>query len=790
MLLHVVQDAPAPSGSTDSAPRGFADRLTDALQDPAALELLLIVFGALILLAVFRRMGRVATHLAKRKELREYVRGLALLVDGHYRDAAKLLARVVERDPEHTDARIALGDAYYYLGDAAEAHRHHYHVERVFDCASPRVSFCLGRDLLAMGRCEEAVDHLRRAVRGDVEASAARALLAEALAALGREDEAIGYVEGPARETAARVGRLHAAAGLRALADGRDRDGTRHLTRAIEHNPGLLAPRMALVGRKWTDGDAPGAWREFHRQVAEVHRLAASGAVLETGAPAEIGPEAPTPRTGALDAPDDAVGMLGTGGTSAAVDVVRAAPPPDDALAVLEPTAESPDAPPDIAQIVDAVVAQRACYRCARCGTAAVHYAARCGACDAFDALEPLEDAVSPTLPDTQSVVDEIEENRHYVGRLVERLVDGDRDAGARLLALGPSAIPEIFQRMMEVADNRPLIALLVDMGAEHQPLMISAFQHMRTFGSRNILREGLGIFRSFDRVLAELFRAFGRVDVTTIEPAVDHDDPAVRDAALAAIVGLGRGDALERVATRVPPPLLIPHLNAADATALVAVMQYAHDGASPVVRTLADQRFARDEVVVEALDDPVAASTAADVIARRGHSAVVVRGLIARLEGPSAEVALRLLRGFGADAVDGVARALLERGAGTGRDALCDLLAPHGRHTVDAVIARLPLGDGVRRDAALAAVACVGDAALESLADAYRRAGSFSWLKTLGLARDTSLPIKRDLIACIAAIGSPAAADALTGLAHAETDGTLRVELERAAHALRRSGA
>jgi Flp pilus assembly protein TadD len=84
-----------------------------------------------------------------------YRRGMALLEDGHYHQAAVPLARAADLEPDKTSIREALGRAYFRTG-RFEAARGEF--EAVVERAPTNdyALFCLGRSLMQLGRTAEA----------------------------------------------------------------------------------------------------------------------------------------------------------------------------------------------------------------------------------------------------------------------------------------------------------------------------------------------------------------------------------------------------------------------------------------------------------------------------------------------------------------------------------------------------------------------------------------------------------------------------------------------------------
>jgi Flp pilus assembly protein TadD len=88
-----------------------------------------------------------------------YRRGLELLEDGDFADAAEPLAEAARRAPEKSSVREALGRAYYRAGRFAQAA---IEFEAVVEShhADDYAHFCLGRALSKTGELDRARHHL------------------------------------------------------------------------------------------------------------------------------------------------------------------------------------------------------------------------------------------------------------------------------------------------------------------------------------------------------------------------------------------------------------------------------------------------------------------------------------------------------------------------------------------------------------------------------------------------------------------------------------------------------
>lgn len=90
---------------------------------------------------------------------RLYRRGIELLEDGDFKQAAVPLAAAAEQAPEKSSVREALGRAYFRSGQFAKAARE---FEAVVDAhhVDDYAHFCLGRALAKLGKVERARHHL------------------------------------------------------------------------------------------------------------------------------------------------------------------------------------------------------------------------------------------------------------------------------------------------------------------------------------------------------------------------------------------------------------------------------------------------------------------------------------------------------------------------------------------------------------------------------------------------------------------------------------------------------
>jgi Flp pilus assembly protein TadD len=100
-----------------------------------------------------------------------YRRGIELLEDGDFLDAAEPLAEAARRAPEKSSVREALGRAYYRAGRFAKAATEFEAVVEIHP-VNDFAQFCLGRALSKTGETDRARHHLALAAnlrrdRGD-----------------------------------------------------------------------------------------------------------------------------------------------------------------------------------------------------------------------------------------------------------------------------------------------------------------------------------------------------------------------------------------------------------------------------------------------------------------------------------------------------------------------------------------------------------------------------------------------------------------------------------------------
>jgi len=417
------------------------DDLSRLAQEPWFLK---TVAGAALFFGVLlftRRLRRVASELERRRALSDYVRGLDEFLRGDFRHAIETLERVLERDPENVEARIALGDCYRETGDAAEAKKHHHHVHKVFGNELARNFLSLGKDELALGHYDRAVEAFEKSLQlapreRDTTLALARAYAEGGNAVAAADVVRALYPDGPTADlspAARRDGaRLLADAARAILDEGQPEPAIRFYAEALAFHPHDLRARAGLLRAAHALGDDARAKELVEEHLAALKELTREEDVLfEPAQPNGEGEGAGEPAAAASYLP-------------ARVE--------------------------DLGGLVVAVEERTARYACTACDARTREYASVCPRCEAVgtvEALDPVQAAYTMPLADHAGAAEEIEESAAFVQSLAKRASLGDDEALARLLAIGPNAIYDVFAGLPAIEARRYLGARMAALGAE-----------------------------------------------------------------------------------------------------------------------------------------------------------------------------------------------------------------------------------------------------------------------------------------------------------------------------------
>jgi len=414
--------------------------LTQLLQEPWFLKT--IAWSLLFALALILTRGarRVARELERRKALADYVRGLDEFLRGDFHEAIATLERVLERDPENVEARIALGDCYREIGDPAEAKKHHHHVHKVFGNELARNFLSLGRDELALGHYDRAVEAFEQSLKLSADEPDALWALALAYSEGGESAAAADAVrrihpDGPRPDMAPdekrRAARLLSDAGAALLADGHVENAIRFYTEALAFLPSDLRARAGLLRAAHALGDESRAHELVREHIAQLQELTQQETVL-------FEPRRSAPPVERDEAPADASYL--------------------------------PARVEDLGGLVTAIEAKTARYRCSTCGTLCREHAVVCPRCDTVGTIEPLRalaEAYGMPLRDCQDAADEIEESAGFIQSLARKAAIGDEAALERLVAMGTNTLYDVFAALPALEARRYLGARMAALGPE-----------------------------------------------------------------------------------------------------------------------------------------------------------------------------------------------------------------------------------------------------------------------------------------------------------------------------------
>jgi len=500
----------------------FWDDFRALLKEPLALEAIAVVGLFLFALLAFRRIRGIAAELERRKALADYVRGLDDFLRGEFRVAIATLEEVLKRDPENVEARIALGDCYREVGDAAEAKKHHHHVHRVFGHEMARNFLSLGRDELALKNYDKAVEAFDRTLElspGDRDALAG---LAQSYAEGGNPVDAaetlrILYPQGPAPDlgVAARreASRRFADAGAAMLREAVPARAIAFYVEAIAFQKENVRARTGLMRAAQMLGDVDQARAMVEEQLRELRELSSEEGVLFEPAAARSGAEAG-----------------------------EAAPAPPESFL--------PAKLADVGGVVAAVQERTARYACSACGMLQRSYAEACPSCSAVGTLEALPELnalYTMPLKDFRAAVDEVEGNAAHVQALARKGSLGDEEALRALLEQGARVIYDVFAALPALEGRRFLGERL---GAA---LGLKAAREVRECHAARGRLPLLGGTAPHDEFAAAFYLALPEADAAVCLPTLG----AAHDAAVAGVLAdarvgeAGRDAAARRLAAR-----------------------------------------------------------------------------------------------------------------------------------------------------------------------------------------------------------------------------------------------
>jgi lipopolysaccharide biosynthesis regulator YciM len=412
--------------------------LEQLLSEPLVLEGIAALLLFILALLVYRRIRLIAEGLERRKALAEYVRGLDDALRGEYRAAITSLTNVLERDPENVEARIALGDCFRALGDAAEAKKHHHHVHRVFGHDLARNFVSLGQDELSLGNLDAAADAFGRVLELSPENEEALAGLAAAYGEAGDPVAAAEtlrrlYPDGPRSDLNPKerreAARRFTDAGAAALQGGDGEGAIRFYAEALAYQPEQMRARTGLLSAAHALKDPERAKTLVREQLEALRELSRQEEVLFEPAPAAAGGERAGEEKTLLPAKVDELGS-----------------------------------------VVAAVEERTARYLCATCGALLKEYAPTCPVCADVGSVEGHPDVAplyTKPLPEIREVVDEVHESPAFLQRLTRKAAAGDEAALRSLIERGTKVLFEVFAALPAIDARRYLGQELAALGED-----------------------------------------------------------------------------------------------------------------------------------------------------------------------------------------------------------------------------------------------------------------------------------------------------------------------------------
>lgn len=760
-------------------------------KEPLAVEALVAAMLVGVLYFVVRGLKGVAGRISRRKALREFVRGVDAFFKGEFEDARDELLKVIERDPENSEARILLGDTYRELGDLAEAHKHHYQVASIFGQDLPRNRLSLGRDLLRLGKTCEALPHLERAHGADPGDRATAGLLLDGLVDEGRLTDAVNLSRRLA-ETAAspsekersrrRQAEVMARAGEEHLARGEFREAVQMFRGALRLDDGMVGPRLELVRSAYLSGSSAAAEKELLGQLKELTRLAERGQTLTRpravgGLPqrGESAPEAalsdgdvalPSPRAErALPEPrSDA----GDGGAHALEQVE-----------VNSPVQRRDELPPpvlkvDAGGVVRRLLPREAVYICSECGKGAVEFEDVCVDCGRFGTLVSVDLTPLAPVDGMEEILDEIQENKSYVRTLVHRAAEGESRAAARLTAMGRRIVPAVFREMVKVDDDRALVDLLAGLGPAAIEKILERYRRASGFSTKRLVREGRRAFRSLDGFVVRVLVGMEEDVVPHLDPLIDSGQKELRLIALDVLIRLGMAERIEEMRLAIPTKEMIERLNACPADELVPLLDHASEGGFLVEQVFTDRTFVGEVPLVRALERDGNRRKLRKVLMERGFSAGAYGAIeeVWGTEGVRAVVS-DIVRAFGRSAADHLTGTCTNPDLPEAvREEALRLMLTFGDEEIERLTERLSEGDPETEKGLLIVIRAFGNRAVPSIVRSYGKTGLF---QKVGLNRRRLQHRKVTLLRALREIGTYEAVQGLRSIYEKEGDADLK---------------
>ncbi len=691
-------------------PRG--NLFEEILRDPLLLEVVLVGAGVLLASLLWLWFRRVVKDLKRRAAVDRYVQGIDLFLRGRWEEAARRLEEVLEKDPSHLDARVALGDCLREMGRPAEAERLHTEALEVFGDDRLQTRISLARDLLAQKRPDRAALYLEEVLALSPRRREALELMARAQEELHHFTEAARHLrelllvmdrpeeEGKREELRRRIGRLYFRSGKALEEAGRLGEALPAFREAVSWDPGLVQARAGVIRCLSLLGHGPGALEALDQTLSELESLAEQPdfLLLPADLPGGGRPGSPGEARPALPGGEDLVSLPPGRGEEHFLQV-----------------------PEERARIAFRLLEKEAPYVCRACGRPWASPEPACPACGEPGGLVAAHPSLLEEIPRVDHLLDEIEENRAYLERKVEALYGGDPKAADQLLEVGEKVLPILYKELSLRPDPGPLLDLLLKMGPGVLPPFLEIHREERARHSKGILHLG----KEKGRVLSLVARSFG--PLPGAEPffreLAESPEPEERKAALDYFLASARPEAFEALQSFARVEIL-NHFRHKDSEELLPLLLALKPGDFLLDWIFTDPALPAEEALVEAFLRSKDRRALAWVLQARGFHPGVEKALQAMLCHETARpAALEVMARFGLEALPHRIPVLLDPETPPEvREALVDLLRPWGERAVQEIILRCP---GPRPspvdETALELVACFGESGLPALERIYR---------------------------------------------------------------------
>jgi hypothetical protein len=735
LIAACQEQAPAAGG-------GFLDWLAALGQRPGVVETLLALMVVGIGLAIWLRLLRVVGNVRSRAAIEDYLLGVEQALAQDLDGAHARLQKVLDRDPENHYARLLFGQVLAQRGEPAQAHKHHLYLQQAFAVESVENDLRLAQALLAVGRPQEAGDAAERALNSRPGHAATLEFLfrarlqsgdAEAAAAAGRR--LLAHL--PAEQHAgvrADVALAEAHAGGERLQRGDLAGAQRLLELATAAAPGAPAVRLLAA------------------RVHAAHGGLDAAAQALLAAPAETGTQLP-----ALALPGAGPGALPVVATPAGLP----------ALGTLLPAGR---------------------WRCGACGAPLTAAAIRCPRCHKTGSAEVAEPLLFAGVETPGHLADAIEENQAHVARAVRQALaapagaDGD-GARAAALALGGKAVHELLRQACQGSAAEAAIALLQQLGPAITPQLFAAADELE---DARFLPIGGGAIAA---VVGRVVQGFDRTALPHVEALFATARPATRKVLVDYFLGLADPAEFQLVLEHFPPLEILDRLNKVEGPVLRRFVQAVPPQHFVADVLLREPAFDREDELLAAIPGAQHAEVLERVLVQRGPSRTLVRALLAALgEEALGAVSLRVLRAFGDGALDHVLSAFVDRERDAAvRARLADVLAGLGPRAVERLCGSFGPEPAAIDDDLRGVLERMGDAGVPALQAAYARPSLLERL-TVGLF-GKSHHRRSQIVRALAAIRTPAAAQALRQLRETEGDANLKLRLQQALHRIDEGG-